>query len=292
LYPHDFRKSPIFVAGALRKFAMLFVPLMFVATLNGLDHSPPPNRDSLGRIAFNLAMVALAAFLAHLLRRRNPLIHNLVTQAPKSMAARLHGFWMSLLVAMPLAWAALAIAGYLTAAGYFFGRTLQSLFLVLSAVMLYGLIALWVRLQHYHLRRRQEQAARPAESSAGRAAGSEVAELRQSHFEVTALSEQTRSLLDLLITLLLLGGLWWVWEDALPVLSVISDYALWTYASEEGVKNSVTVGGLTLATLIGVVTSVAVRNVGALLDIVLLQRLDMQADATYAIKVLAPMALP
>ena len=39
------------------------------------------------------------------------------------------------------------------------------------------------------------------------------------------------------------------------------------------------------------VTAVAVRNVGALLDIVLLQRLEMQADATYAIKVVARYAL-
>jgi potassium efflux system protein len=40
-----------------------------------------------------------------------------------------------------------------------------------------------------------------------------------------------------------------------------------------------------------VVTAVAVRNVGALLDIVLLQRIEIQADATYAIKVVARYAL-
>ncbi len=38
-------------------------------------------------------------------------------------------------------------------------------------------------------------------------------------------------------------------------------------------------------------TAVAVRNVGALLDIVLLQRIEMQVDATYAIKVVARYAL-
>ena len=39
------------------------------------------------------------------------------------------------------------------------------------------------------------------------------------------------------------------------------------------------------------VTAVAVRNVGALLDIVLLRRIEMQADATYAIKVMTRYAL-
>jgi potassium efflux system protein len=47
------------------------------------------------------------------------------------------------------------------------------------------------------------------------------------------------------------------------------------------------VGHLFLAILVGAVTAVAVRNVGALLDIVLLQRLEIQADANYAIKVVA-----
>jgi potassium efflux system protein len=40
-----------------------------------------------------------------------------------------------------------------------------------------------------------------------------------------------------------------------------------------------------------VVTAVLVRNVGALLDIVLLQRFEMQTDATYAIKVIARYAV-
>ena len=51
-----------------------------------------------------------------------------------------------------------------------------------------------------------------------------------------------------------------------------------------------TVGYLLLAIVIGV-TAVVVRNIGALLDIVLLQRLQMQTDANYAIKVVARYAV-
>ncbi len=278
-----------FVARALRRFSILFVPLMLVAAMNGLDHSPPANRDSLGRLGFNVAMLGLAAFLAYLLRRKGPLIRNLLMRAPRSMAARLHRLWRGSLVALPLAMAGLAVAGYFTAAAYFFGHALQSAFLALGAVMLYGLIALWVRLQRYHLRRRQElESARPAGGKAEEEAGSEVAEVRPPELDVAALGEQTKSLLDLLITLLLLGGLWGVWKDALPVLSVVTDYELWSYASSaDGARRALTVGGLALALLVAAVTAVAVRNVGALLDMVLLQRMEMAADATYAIKVVA-----
>ena len=88
--------------------------------------------------------------------------------------------------------------------------------------------------------------------------------------------------------------MWWVWKDALPALSVIGDYALWTYTETvdgKPVTRPLTVGGLFLALVVGAVTAVAVRNIGALLDIVLLQRLDMQPDATFAIKVVAQYAL-
>ena len=277
------------VARALRRFAAVFLPLSFVAALNGLDHAPFANRESLARLAFSLAMITLVAFLVRLLRTRGPMMQRLRSRTPRSLAVQLHAAWFLALLAVPVAVAVLAAAGYFVAAGYFWGRIVESVFLAIGAVMLYGLMALWVRVQHSHLaRRRDEDATRPVEAAAE--AGSEVAEARPARLDIAILGEQTRSLLDLLVTLLLLGGLWWVWLEALPVLSVIGDYSLWTYMDTidgKQVAHPLTVGHLLLAIVVGVVTAVVVRNVGALLDIVLLQRLEMQADATYAIKVIA-----
>ena len=278
-----------FAARALRRFTALFVPLMFIGALNGLDHAPFANRESLGRLAFSVGMIVLAAFLAHLFRRKNPLMQRLRARAPRSWAVQFHAVWFAALVAAPLGVAVLAAAGYLVAAFYFFGKMVRTLFLVLGAVMLYGLMALWVQVQRSHLVRLRGDEAAPA----GRASGGAAA-APQPRLDVAAIGEQTRSLLDLVITLLLLGGLWWVWRDALPTLSVIGDYALWTYTETvdgKEVTRPLTVGHLFLAILVGAVTAVAVRNVGALLDIVLLQRLQMQADANYAIKVMARYAL-
>ena len=277
-----------FAARALRKFAALFVPLLFVAALNWEEHAPYANRESLGRLAFNLAMVAFAAFLIILLRRRSPLMQLAYVRAPRAWAIRLHGLWLAALVALPLGMAVLAAAGYFVAAAYFYALTVQSLFPVLGALMLYGLIALWVQVQRSHLARRRDTEA-PQPGAAGAAAAAEPQRL-----DLTALGEQTRSLLELLVTLLLLGGMWWVWRDALPALSVVSDYALWTYTDTvdgKTVTHPLTAGGLFLALVVVAVTAVAVRNVGALLDIVLLQRFDVQPDATYAIKVVARYAL-
>jgi potassium efflux system protein len=283
--------STSFAARALRRFRALFVPLIFVTALNGLNHVPWAHRESLGRLSFILAMLATAAFLVYLLRRKSPLIRQVFVTAPRSLVAGTHGFWLTALVAFPLAIAGLATVGYFVVAAFFFGRMLVSLFLVLAAISLYGLMALWVQVQRGHLARRQdEQATRLAAAEATTEAGSDIADVPLPRLDLAALGEQTRSLLDLLVTALLLAGLWWLWKDALPNLSVVGDYTLWTVSeihNGKEITRPLAVNSLLLAIVATAVTAVVVRNVGALLDIALLQRFDMQADATYAIKVIA-----
>ena len=223
------------------------------------------------------------------------MMQRLRARAPRSRHGQLHAFWFGAVVALPLAIAGLAAAGYLVAAGYFYGRIVESVFVAIGAVMLYGLIALWVQVQRLHLgHRRDEATARPKEAGTAVEPGSEVAEARPAQLDIAMIGEQTRSLLDMIVTVLLLGGVWWVWRDALPALSTIVDYPLWSYSEiidGKEVSRALTVGHLVLALVVGVVTAVVVRNIGALLDIVLLQRLEMQTDATYAVKVIARYAV-
>ena len=217
-----------FSARALSRFAALFLPLMFVATLNGLDRAPFANRESLGRLAFMLAMCLLGGFLFHLLRRAAPPMQRLQSRAPRSWAVKWHGAWLTVVVAVPLGIALLGLAGYFIAAGYFFGRLVMTLLLVLGAVLLYGLMAQWVHLQRARLARQRSvlESQALAEPEDG-----EAQAMPAQRIDIAALGEQTRSLLDLLITLLLLAGVWLIWKDALPVLSVIGNYPLWTHTT-------------------------------------------------------------
>ena len=281
--------SLAFAARAVRRFAALFVPLIAIAGLNGLDHAPFANRESLGRVSLVIAVLVFTAFLVYVLRRGSPLIQRLVARAPRSAVVRWHPFWFTAVVALPLGVVALSAAGYFVAAGYFFGRLVFSLYLMLGALMLYGLMALWVQIKRGQLVLGDENQARK-QAEAGAAGQSDEASrpVQRPLADIAAIGEQTRALLDLLITLVLLGGMWWVWKDSVPVLSEIGNYVLWTYSSTvdgKDVTRPLTLGHLFMAILVGVVTTVAVRNVGALLDIVLLQRFEFQADATYAIKV-------
>jgi potassium efflux system protein len=271
------------------------VPLIFLTALNGLNNVPWAHRESLGRLLFILAMIVMAVFLAVLLRRRSPLMQQRVVNAPRSLLAGTHGLWLAALVAFPLAIAALAMTGYFVVAAFFFGRMLLSSFLVLGAVALYGLMALWVQVRRFELTRRQhEEAARLAAAEVESGAGGEATDMLSARADLATIGEQTRSLLDLMVTTLLLAGLWWVWKDALPNLSVVGDYPLWSITDTvEGkqLTRQLTLNRLLLAVIAAVVTVIVVRNVGALLDIALLQRFDMRADATYAVKVVARYAV-
>lgn len=290
-------------ARELRRGLVIFVPLIFVAALNGMAHAPFANEESLARLALSLAVLTLAGFFFRVLLPGGALMRGFGEYAPGTWVVRLRPVWLVALVGVPCGVALLALAGYFVAAGYVFGRLVHSLFLALAAVVLYGLMVLWVQIQRQRLTREQDgeggtQEGTPAKQSAttgepGRTVARESAP-RRPRLDIAALGEETRSLLDFIVSLLLVGALWWVWRDAVATLGAITDYKLWSYTDSLGgkeVTHALTVGRLLLALLVLVITAILVQRVGALLDIVLLQRLDMQADASYAITVVTRYAI-
>jgi potassium efflux system protein len=81
-----------------------------------------------------------------------------------------------------------------------------------------------------------------------------------------------------------------LWREAIPAFESMGKWALWTYGETvdgKAVEHSVTFGGVLLAALVGVVAYFATKNIGGMLDIILLRRLQLQADANYAIKTVA-----
>ncbi len=56
-------------------------------------------------------------------------------------------------------------------------------------------------------------------------------------------------------TVLLVAGLWWVWQEALPALSAIGDLAIWSFAAaDKQPASALTVGELLLSIGIAAVT--------------------------------------
>jgi potassium efflux system protein len=271
---------------AIRRFMFVYVPLVFLAVANG-QHAPYVSRDSLGRLAFIAAMLALSAFLWIEFRGTGPVSQSLMPEGSRRWAARLRPLWVGLAVVLPAALAALSAAGFHLAAIAMFALLKSTLLVVLAAVILYGMVALWVLVQRARLARRQAAALTAAEQRAELGSDEGRPAPRMAELDVSAISDQSRRLLNLLTTVTLAAGLWLIWGKALPLFDVFGDIALWRYVDTidgEQVSGTVSLGTVVLAVVILGLAYVGMRNIGAVLDMVLLQRLELQKDATYAIK--------
>lgn len=256
----------VFLSRTLRCFMPGFVLVLFVAALNGLDDAPFSNRESLGRLAFVAAMLMLAWLFGRLFQRRSPLISRLSELASRGWIIQFRPFWLLILIALPLVFAGFAIGGYFVAAEYFFGRLAASFFVLLGAVMMRDFLCWWLT-----------------------AAGNR-SDLAISAMSVAAVDEEKRSLINLALMVFVLVGLWVIWRSGLPVLAAIGNYPLYSYASTvNGAKvvHALTLEGFAIGIIVALVTWVIVRNIGGFLDVALLRRIDMQADASFAIKVVS-----
>jgi potassium efflux system protein len=107
--------------------------------------------------------------------------------------------------------------------------------------------------------------------------------------DLVVLSSESRRLLDTLVAISALAGLWLVWAEVLPALRIFNEFTLWSYASV--VNGQATVVPVTLAdagliVLIGILTLTATRHFPSLLKIVLLQHLNMSPGSRYTVTTL------
>lgn len=221
----------------------------------------------------------------------------------------------------------------LSAAGYFF--TAQTLFWRLFATCLFVATLFVARSILYRmllLRRRQlsiQQARERAAAAKIAAEGSASSELVCTvptdihQADISTHSLQSQNLVTAAMSAAAIIGLWMIWIQVLPALSMIGNHPIWgnsevattdsasatlpimagpgqsatgqsastpgqtaVATTEEQLSNPITVSDLALAILIVVVTVVLFRNGPGLLEMSVLQQLPMDASVRYAITTL------
>ncbi|MCG6874973.1 MAG: mechanosensitive ion channel [Betaproteobacteria bacterium] len=280
--------EPVLAANrGLQQLMVVYVPLAFLAIL-GTIHAPEPVRQSLGRIAFVLAMIALAILWRRALRPDRPLVR--VDRDESAIGLR---FIRALVIRAPV-WfgaglAVLALTGFYLLAAYLHRIVLETILLVFSVAMIYGLISLWLGVQRLRL---AEVEAQQASAAAERepAASDEAPLIRPDEIDAEAIDAQTAQLLNMIVTVVIGAGLWLIWSRAFVALDFGIDWSLWSYTETvdgKTVTRTISLAGVLLAGVVGAVAYIVTRNIGGMLDILLLQRLRLQADANYAIKTVA-----
>ncbi|MCG3178730.1 MAG: Miniconductance mechanosensitive channel MscM [Phycisphaerae bacterium] len=230
---------------------------------------------SLARLAFIVGALFLAVMLHRLFRadERGGLLS-------RSRAGRLRLLWHVLAVAAPPALALLSACGYLHTSLKLAGLLLASLGLLLGVAVAQGILTHWLTLMRARL-----SADRSLQPVTPIAPATVVALEEADREALRVLGDQGSHLIRAVLVVIFLVGLWLIWRSALPALSMLNRFTLWTVSGPDGaVPVTLAKGLLSLLTVAAMV--VAIRNVPGLLEIVLLRPVGLGPDIRFAVRAL------
>ncbi|MFP4075101.1 MAG: mechanosensitive ion channel domain-containing protein [Halochromatium sp.] len=267
--------------------ALLLLPIGFVAETIGSAHHPAFD-GTLGRLALMLLCLGLSALTAWLLHPSGGVFKHQLAAQPTAWLSRSRLLWYPLVVAMPAALAALALAGFIYTAGTLLTSVAALLWLALALVVFHQMVARWLVLTRRGLaleaaleRRAQREAQREAQEQ-----GAQWSDANDDPVDLAALDSQTRQLLNSSIAIIAAVGFWMIWSDVLPALNQFDGITLWSYTAEiDGVEElvPVTLGDLGMILVLAGVALIAVKNLPALLEILLLKNTEISTSARYTL---------
>ncbi|MCA8920467.1 MAG: mechanosensitive ion channel [Planctomycetes bacterium] len=304
---------------ALIWLILSYVPATFVIAV--LDHQPEQAYgDSLGRALFVLAMLALAVFATRHLRPGGAVVSRFLERNRTGFVSRLRHVWFGAAIGVPLVLIGLAALGYYYTAVRLGERLELSLGLVLGAVVLNGLVIRWLQLARKRITLEEmlrSQARERSDVDPAMTPSPDIELRLEEEVDLRSLSAQSQKLFRTLMALGIVFGLLGTWANVLPALKRLrtvriyprlevvelsqpEDVALAQAPLPDSVEPGappsevllqepetvITLADLGLAALALLLTFVAGRNVPALLEMILLDRLPLDSGARYAVSAL------
>ncbi len=268
-----------FLQRHLRWFAAAATPLVFVFAAVASQENQAW-QHGLGRLALIGLPLAGTVFLARVLHPGRGVVAELLAANRGDWLERLRHVWYGAAVSVQVGLAGLAVAGYLYAAAELAAKSLETLWLATMAVLVYGMVSRWVLVSRRMLAFRQRRE---------RALGGHEDALEPEP-DLGQIDAQTRRLIRTLTTAGALGGLWLVWSDMVPALSVLDRVVLWPVGAPPEAEGAFTLEHLVLTLVLAVLTAALARNVPALLEMLLL-RLPISPGSRYALTSMSRYAL-
>jgi potassium efflux system protein len=293
-----FRWDPLnteFLAHEIRRLELILLSVAFIIVTTTFYDSAALG-GGLTRLCFLIMMIALARFLGQSLAPGSGVLRDFYGSNPGSPLTWLRYLWLVLGLTLPVALAGLAITGYVYTAMQFGGRLVNMLWLIVGIILIQQLIERWVLLTERRLefraaleRHRQQRAAREAAEGEDTAGESDSSQLDEPEVDFGALSDDSTKLINTALVLVAAVGLWGIWADVLPAFGIFEEITLWHYSAVvDGAEKlvPVTLNNLVLGLIVILIGFAAARRLPALLEIVLLARLNISAGSRYAIATL------
>ena len=295
--------------------SVLILPTVFV-TSTLIAGDGVHQRGGIQRFAFIVGMVILADVIFQLLKPTG-VFRDYFSSNATSVVAKVRYVFLLAGVSLPMSLALLSAAGYFYTAQTLFWRLFATFVFVTTLIVIRSVLFRMLLLRRRHLSMEQSReraaAARMVVENGGEhsAVAGIVTDNKQT--DISAHSLQSRNLISTGMSAAILFGMWMIWIQVLPALSMVGNYPLWgksdsvvtasppsmpmspmattaakpiSVAADDSMAASVTLSDLALAIMIVVVTFVVFRNGPGLLEMSVLQQLPFDASVRYAITTL------
>ena len=232
-------------------------------------------------------LVFLAIFLLRMLRLGGPVTGPYIKRHSEGWIARLKYIWYPLCLILPAGISITAALGYFYAARYLSDRLLLTILLVSLVVFFKAMLTRWLLVTRRKLALIERQK-REAEAAAQEEAKETSEQQKQPEAAppqpsqnkpektIFEISKQTSRLINAVVFILIVIGLWYIWQGALPALKALGEIVIWK-------QQNITLGAFVAALIIIIMTVITARNLPGLLEIVVLRRLPIDAAVRFAV---------
>lgn len=266
-------------------FIIIGLPCVFIGlTLNFQENEVWKN--SLGRLSFIVWVLLIAIFFHIIFRPGGPTLQRAAMASSTSLGYRLRYLWYALGVLVPLVLGVLAVFGYLYTAYQLMFCLRETVSYLVGILLLGALLLRWLLMHHrrlafLQLQQRRERKPEPVPGGEAGVAAILSEAAAEKEIDLNSISEQSRKLLRFGLMAAAIAGIWVIWSGVLPALRIMNQVTLWQTTDGDHV-HVIHLGHLMLALLVAAAALLAVRNVPGLLELLLLQRLPLDAGARYA----------
>lgn len=275
-----------------RRLMWIFLPAAFLLVVS-VTYDPAALAGGFSRLCFVIIMVALAWFFARILSPHHGVTRYDFAATRDNPMVLLRYLWVALGFALPVVLAILATAGYTYTAVELGRRMVDTFWLIVAIILIHQLVVRWLLLTERQLafndaleRHRAQRAAQ--EEAEGEASG-EIDHFQppeEPEIDFEALGDDTSKLINTALVLVSAVGLLIIWSEVFPALSILDQVTLWQYSSVvDDVEQlvPVTLKDVIFGLLAILIIIAGARRLPALLEFVLLARLNITAGSRYAI---------
>jgi potassium efflux system protein len=274
----------------LRWLMVISVPLVLMAAMLSADVGEASHdalglrrsEESLSRLCTLAALVAGIVFVQRVLRPDGWLFTSLQAAAPDARLYRMRHLWYGGALVGLASLLVLSVVGYHYTVVRLVSCLVESILVLELLILAMAMVNRWLLIvrRRMAIARAQQRRIVPASAGDGVAGVASLA-LEEQAVDLATIGEQSRRLLQFLLVLAALVGLWLIWIHVLPALAFLERFQLWTVVVNDQ-PTHITLNHVVVAVVIFLATILATKNIPGLLELSLLANLPVDPGTRYA----------